>query len=77
MSLHIYTAPRQPFTRYVDHILLGMGYSRRQATRRHHPRAQVRCHVCGRRRWARNLIVCVYYDHVLVACQDRCRRRRR
>jgi hypothetical protein len=74
-KLHVFVAPPQPMTRYVDPFLLEMGFSRRQATRRHHPREQFRCHVCGARRWAKNLVVRVYYDMVMIACRGECRGR--
>lgn len=76
-SIHIYTAPRQPLTRYVDQTLIGMGFSRRKATFRHHPREQVRCHTCQQLRWAKNLTVYTYYDRLHIACREGCKRRDR
>jgi hypothetical protein len=70
VSLHIYRAENQPLTRYRDTVLLGMGY--RRCWFRHHPRDQMRCHVCGRRRWAKNLRIQVYYDSSVISCRGEC-----
>lgn len=69
MSLHIYRAPDQPLTRYVDPTLKAMGF--RRYVFRTNPRARRACHACGRRRWAKNL-----RDLVRVLCADGCKRRR-
>lgn len=75
MALHIYSAPSQPFTRYVDPTLKAMGF--RRYVFRTHPRAQRVCHGCRRRRWAKHLRIQVYYDMVHIFCMDGCKRRRR
>lgn len=76
MTVHIYAAPSQPLTRYVDPILKAMGCH--PWVVRTNPRATARCHRCGRLRWAKNLCVTVYYDLVRVFCADGpCKPRRR
>lgn len=73
----------QPLTRWRDVIVLGgfgEGPIRRKVFRhRVHPRRQIRCHKCRRRRWARNLVVIAgagWYDP-LIFCAGRCPPRRR
>ena len=64
-ALHIYTAGKQPATRFVDAVgekSFKCGYA---------PRRQIRCHDCHRLRWAANLTVQVYYDHTRFACVDK------
>ena len=55
-TVHVYTTTAQPATKYVDRNL------GRPITFRNDPRRQLRCHVCDRLRWAKNLTVRVYYD---------------
>lgn len=62
MTVHVYTAPWQPLTRYV--VQLG-DYEHAVVTK---PRALYRCHTCRRRRRAENLEVQVFYDTVRVRC---------
>ena len=69
MTVHIYTAPGQPLTRYVDHNLPG-----RSRVYRTPPRSVWQCRKCGARRWAKNLRVQVYYDAFIVFCAGGCRR---
>ena len=72
MSVHFYTAPSQPLTRWRD------PYTPRLARwHRNNQRRCVQCHRCGHRRWARNLRVLVYYDVVRIFCAEGCTRRRR
>lgn len=73
-TLHIYTARRQPLTRYVDPILREMGA--RRFMFRTNPRSQVRCHDCKHLRYARNLRIQVYYDMSRIFCADGCRKRK-
>lgn len=67
--VHIHTADEQPLVRYHDPC--GM----KPRIVRVHPRAQVRCHNCARRRWAKNLRIQVYYDMLRVYCADGCVKR--
>jgi hypothetical protein len=70
MTIHVYSAPFQPFTHYKDDL----GESAFTVT--HNPRELHRCHNCGRGRWAKNLRVQVYYDKILVTCVEGCTPRR-
>jgi len=70
MTVHLYARPFQPLTKYVDHVLVGMGFSVRKATRRNHPRKLFRCWICKRLRWAKNLTVQVYYDEMVISCRE-------
>jgi len=66
--LHVYVNPRQPLTKYVDH-----NFPKPQ-TFRTNPRKKFSCMVCGRRRWAKNLVVQVYYDMTRITCKEGHRR---
>lgn len=57
MTLHVYRVKAQPATRYT--IDLGV---HGQHTFEIKPRAPIWTHCCKRRRYARNLVVHVYYD---------------
>lgn len=70
MSVHFYAAESQPLTRWRDPNL-----PRRWHVRRNHPRRQMYCYLCGRRRWAKHLRIQVYYDGVHVFCAEGCQRR--
>lgn len=59
---HIFSADAQPATRWRD------PYD--QQWYRCNPRRQRRCHLCRRRRWAKSLLVQVYYDTIRVYCAD-------
>ena len=61
-SVHIYTAPSQPATRFVDRN------SGRAHWFRYPSRHLFRCHKCGRKRQAGNLQVQVFYDSVRFWC---------
>lgn len=75
-TVHIYTRPLEPATRYNIAGPVGDVYWVTCS-----PRRQMRCHHCGRARWASKLGVQVYYDMTRVSCLDPCsppkRRRRR
>lgn len=62
-GLHIYVARSQPATHYVDRSMGGRAMHFRNS-----PRRQMRCHLCGRLRWAKHLRVQVYYDGTNVFC---------
>lgn len=55
-NLHLYAAPWQPATRFVDR---GSG---KPHWTRFTPRTLLACYGCGYRRWAKNLRVQVFYD---------------
>ena len=71
MSAHLYISESQPATRFLDanldpplEVVLN-------------PRRVLTCWSCGRRRWAANLEVRVYYDCVQFFCAGgRCRKKR-
>lgn len=67
-AIHIYTSLEQPATRFTDHSMSEPG--KRRYFFRHHPREQLWCHACRRRRWAANLIAKVYYDCTQFYCRD-------
>jgi hypothetical protein len=68
MYLHIYTADKQSMTRYdVGHLI-----SEEPHWITCNPRAQYVCHRCWRKRYARNLVIQVYYDHSAVWCAEGC-----
>lgn len=67
MTVHVFCAVTQPATGWRDHYLPDSSIE----TSGWHPRHQIRCHDCGRRRWAANLSVQVYYDLFRVFCTDR------
>lgn len=56
MNVHVFAAKLQPATKYVDHNF------DKPRTFRNHPRRLLRCASCGVLRWAKNLLVQVYYD---------------
>jgi hypothetical protein len=63
MTIHIFTANRQPATRYVVHV------GDHRFTMRCRRRTQIRCFSCGRHRWAAYLTAQVYYDGVYFHCK--------
>jgi len=65
MSIHIYTAPLQPATRYVDRSFEKPMWFRCS------PRRLIRCWRCNRLRWASKLEVQVYYDEHMFWCKDK------
>lgn len=60
-ELHIYTAPWQPFTNFMDH-----GFRRRYRPMD----TRFYCYECCDRRAAKNLEIQVYYDKVNIRCKD-------
>jgi hypothetical protein len=65
--LHIFRANCQPLTSYA--IEIG---ERSPLRLRNHPRKQFECDQCWRKRWAKNLVIQVYYDGVYIWCAERC-----
>jgi len=65
--IHIHTAPMQPATRFVIHVR----ENGRRIWCRCSPRSLHRCSRCGRRRWAKNLLVQVFYDGIYHYCRNR------
>ena len=64
--VHIYAAPGQPLIRHwVD---FGFDDGGRWCER--NPRKQFRCSVCGQRRYAKNLLIQVYYDCSYIFCAE-------
>jgi hypothetical protein len=63
--IHIYSAKEQPATRYK----VGENEGRPSFIVRNSPRRLLYCHQCKRRRWAKYLIVQVYYDMTAVWCK--------
>lgn len=61
---HIYTAAKQPLTRYYD------GNCGVSICFTHDEREVFTCHDCGRRRWAKNMTIQVYYDMSVIACRE-------
>ena len=57
----------QPLTRWTETIDLGGKHGRHTFHHRTHPRRQVQCHKCRRRRWAANLriIAQAWYDPMI------------
>lgn len=66
-SLHIYTAPGQPLTRYVDDCA-GRKFRR---VIKHKPLELLYCMICRKRRRAKNLRIKVYYDCTRIFCADK------
>jgi len=61
---HVYTAPLQPATDFVDHTFdKPLRIRLKKRTLRH-------CYGCGRRRRAENLKVQVFYDGIRYWCKD-------
>lgn len=67
MSVHIFTTRDQPYTKWR----LGRDIID-PPTRwfRCSPRKQAWCHICMRKRWAKNLKVRAYYDQTIVSCAE-------
>lgn len=67
---HLFTAATQPAHDYVDPTTGTriMGDPRNNT---------MRCRKCGRRRWAKNLVVQAYYDAIYVWCATPCKRSRK
>lgn len=74
MSVHYFRANKQPLTNYF--IMLDVGGRTVKSVTRHKPRRQAKCHQCGTRRWAKNLVIQVYYDAMIVTCAAGCESRR-
>ncbi len=66
MTLHLHAAEAQPATHWRDAHFPDLEF-------KNHPRAQLRCHVCGRRRWARSLVVRSEYDRTVMSCVEGCK----
>ena len=62
-NVHIYTAPSQPATRFVDSLQSGPPH-----WFRYPGRSLFRCQRCGQRRWAKYIQVQVFYDHLNARC---------
>jgi len=62
-TLHIYAAKAQPATRYTD---MTMGDP---IVFKNPPRKLIRCHACGKLKWAKNLTAHVYYDGTNFYCR--------
>ncbi len=68
-KLHVFTTPAQPMTIFYDRNVeppMKFTYSFRRV---------FYCHKCGRRRWAKNLSIQVYYDGDYVFCSKTTRKR--
>lgn len=66
MTMHVYTAKKQPATRYkVD---LGKGF--KPLVVRLHRQCHVWCQCCRSLRWAQNCVVQVYYDKTDFSCGE-------
>jgi len=63
-TVHVYVSPRQPLTKYVDHNFP------KPMKFRTNPRKKFSCDACGRRRWAKNLVIQVYYDMSRISCAE-------
>jgi hypothetical protein len=61
-NVHIYTAESQPATRFVNHL------SGRAHWFRYPARSLFRCQRCGLKRWAKYVLVQVFYDHLNCWC---------
>ena len=64
MTLHIYTANKQPATKFVDtagNEPLHMGFA---------PDKLIYTDCCGKKRKAANCVVQCYYDHLAIWCAD-------
>jgi hypothetical protein len=67
--LHIYTTNSQPLTKWR----IGTNILEKPSKWfRENPRSQHYCHLCYRKRYARNLAIKVYYAHSLVHCAEGC-----
>lgn len=62
--VHVYSARSQPMTKYVDRNC------KRPITVTHGEREVFMCSMCDRRRWAKNLMIQVYYDMSVIACRE-------
>jgi hypothetical protein len=69
MSVHIYTTNAQPLTRWRIGTNILPKPSRWFTCS---PRRQQRCENCLRLRYARNLVIRVYYDCSRVSCAEPC-----
>lgn len=67
MTLHIFRATGQPATRFTNPHLNEPG--KRKHWYRYSPRTQFWCWKCDRRRWAKSLVVHVYYDSTRFYCR--------
>lgn len=68
-ALHIYTTNKQPLTKWrVGTDIL----PKPSPWFRENPRSQHVCHICYRKRYARNLSIQVYYDQSIVSCNGKC-----
>lgn len=65
-ELHIYIAKNQPLTRFKWYgVRRYSGFAPNDTTHR--------CHCCGKRRAAKNLVIQCYYDMDRVLCADGCK----
>lgn len=64
MSGHVFTTVDQPATKYLDRNI------EPPLKCTNNPRRQLRCYTCGRVRWAKNMIVHVYYDCTRFFCAE-------
>ena len=65
-TLHIYTAPLQPATNFVDRSGLGKPMRIKWS-----PHKLLYCRTCNRLRRAKNLNVQVFYDDLRFFCKDK------
>jgi hypothetical protein len=72
MNVHVFVESAQPATAYRD----SHGPMPKKVWRCN-PRRLIHCHLCGRKRWAKNMVVKVYYDCSQYFCREeaKCRRR--
>ena len=65
MTVHIYSAPLQPATRFWDRCLPG-----HPILITYPPHRLLRCGKCGKRRWAAHCVAQVFYDEVRFWCKQ-------
>lgn len=65
--MHLFTAASQPATRFVDRTMTGRTFWFRFG-----PQKLFWCKGCGRRRWAKNMRVQVFYDGWRFWCKEVC-----
>jgi len=66
-DVHIFTTKFQPAMRYTVNVCLDPDDS---FVVKNPPRRLFWCFRCGRRRWAQNMVVQVYYDGCYFWCRD-------
>ena len=77
MSLHIYTRPTQPLTKWRDiNLEVAAGLKRKHWFRTAPMNTRYACQRCRKRRRASSLGIQVYYDCLMIFCLDkkRCKR---